>query len=430
MAGQADVQQIDAIRQSILSIIHTGQITLEMIEKGKREAEELHQETLAELENSRRILETAKMAEDAAHGALMIADAAVAAAVAEVAAAASNPPALPAALATLEEARRIQQGARKAYEVAKKHRQFIEKRCELAKKCVNASQVAKSQIFANLGIHGCQMSEHVSAGQQKLETALSKLGGYVESIAPDVTVDIIQERFEKNVNDRVTKTGNLKEENNEPAETQQILKPQDVLKKLNPTTLEQIDLLKMIYQENIDFRNTVDRYRALPYEAGNTQIRRNIAGRLAEEIVIRAFMPYGEVSTQDRRYVSIDKYTKIDLLVSNLKIPVVLGRGKGMMVPKGGTLAIEVKAGSSAYIKGQEEHLLFQVTGHSDANASCVICTRNIKDIADESQKELREGIAEAGSRMLGMLPPKEELNHSCLIFVYGKEYISQCSKK
>ena len=420
MSGQADVHQIDNLRQNILEMLNAGQTTIDGVVKAKQEADKLYNETLEEQENSQKLLEAAKTAETAAHAALIAANTAVAVAAADVAAAASFPPSLPAALAALEEAKRAQEIAREAYELAKKHRQFIEKRCELAQQCVRAAEIAKTQLIADSGLHANRISEYVTNGQQRLESALNKLGVYIQTVTPTASIDFIKEKSKKtNINNQ--KNSGIQQDKSEiESMEQKILKPQDILKNINLSRSEQIKLLQALYEKNKEFADIIDRYRSLPYEAGKTQVCRNVAGRLAEELVIQAFTPYGDVSTQDRYYVATDKYTKIDLLVTNLKLPVVLGRGSGMMAPKGGILAIEVKAGRSTYIKGQKEHLLFQVAGHTDADASCVICTRNIKDIPADSQQELRQDISEAGSRILGMLPTKEELDQACLEFVYN----------
>ena len=421
MPNQANVQQIEEIRNSISLLHSVDEETDSGRNQAEKKAEQLSEESREEQIRSHDLLEKAKSAEEVAHALLIVADIAVAEAAAEVAASAANPLALAAALAKLEEARRRQQEAKRLYDLAVKHRELMERRCEIVDKCVSLSEIAENNLKAILGLNTTRNKGLLLEGNKRLSACIIKLEGYESTIAPDV-------------NDRKPVSNNLHSDNdnNNPNENKQrdgekvkenkVLKPPDILRRLNISPEERIQLLQKLYISNPDFALNVNRYRIMPREAGETQIRRNMAGRLAEEMVIQAFSPYGNVSTQGRIYVAKDKYTKIDLMVTNLKLPVILGRGPGMMAPKGGSLAIEVKAGQSAYIQSQQEHMLFQVQGHITADASCIICTRDIKGIEDESQNDLRQEIAEAGSRILGMLPTKDELDATCLEFVYGKE--------
>ena len=145
------------------------------------------------------------------------------------------------------------------------------------------------------------------------------------------------------------------------------------------------------------------------------QARKTLSGFYGEKLVEYAFKPLGTgVSTQSRTVFEDGRYTKTDLVVTGLKVPVILGKGEGMAAPVGGSIAIEVKCGHSAYLKQQTDHMIFQAGGHKAADASVTVCTRDIKDLSPEEQKELRRKLREAGSPLIGMLPKKDDLDEAC----------------
>ncbi len=151
------------------------------------------------------------------------------------------------------------------------------------------------------------------------------------------------------------------------------------------------------------------------------QARRNACGELAERVVTAAFRPIGDVSTQNRTVFDDGRYTKTDLVVRNLRAPVILGRGDRAFAPKGGTIAFEVKAGQASYLLSQEDHLAFQAGGHRTANASATICTADIHDLPEAEERELRDRLRAAGSPIIGMLPRKRDIDRALYeAIVYG----------
>ena len=151
------------------------------------------------------------------------------------------------------------------------------------------------------------------------------------------------------------------------------------------------------------------------------QARINGSGELAERVVATVFKPIGDVSTQDRTVFDNGRYTKTDLVVRNLRVPVILGRGDHAFAPKGGSLALEVKAGRASYLRSQGDHLVFQAGGHRAANASATICTADIHDLPEAEERELRDRLRTAGSPMLGMLPRKRDIDRALYeAIVYG----------
>ena len=57
---------------------------------------------------------------------------------------------------------------------------------------------------------------------------------------------------------------------------------------------------------------------------------------------------------------------------------------------------------------------MFQAGGHRAADASITVCTRDIKDLSPDEQKEIRRKLREAGSPLIGMLPKKDDLDEAC----------------
>lgn len=155
------------------------------------------------------------------------------------------------------------------------------------------------------------------------------------------------------------------------------------------------------------------------------QARINGSGELAERVVAAVFRPIGDVSTQTRTVFDDGRYTKTDLVVRNLRVPVILGRGDRAFAPKGGSLALEVKAGQASYLRSQGDHLVFQAGGHRSANAAATICTADIHDLPEAHERELRDRLRTAGSPMLGMLPRKRAIDralYEAIVYGIGKE--------
>lgn len=145
-----------------------------------------------------------------------------------------------------------------------------------------------------------------------------------------------------------------------------------------------------------------------------TQIRISTSGKLAERMVIDTLKPFFEgLELQQVKSVG-DSFTKVDFLGTQAKQNIVLGRGEGMSVPEGGTLAIEVKTGKPEYIRQQLDHLEFQVKGHADADASLVVTSKDVYNIPGQGEQFLRGEIKVAGSRVMAFLPEKARLDEAC----------------
>ena len=197
---------------------------------------------------------------------------------------------------------------------------------------------------------------------------------------------------------------------------------------MNLSTAQRQMFQEYLYDRNPAYRRKVDEHRS-EWAAARGDTERNIvarktcihlSGEFAEQIARYALAPLGgRIVTQGRTFVGDSgRYTKTDLIVTDLRVPVILGRGNGMGAPAGGSMAFEVKCGKADYLYSQKDHMVFQAEGHKQADAHCTICSRDIHDLTQEKEKELRDTLREAGSPLVGMLPYKNEIDHSCLEFI------------
>lgn len=195
--------------------------------------------------------------------------------------------------------------------------------------------------------------------------------------------------------------------------------PKDIHDRLHLSSERQSQLARYLYNRDPVFRRKIDEYKdrfgaakgGAERSAVLVQASRGGSGDLAERMVKFAFSPIGIVSTQDRRYFEDGRYTKIDLVVKDLKSPVILGKGSGMGAPVGGSLAVEVKTGHPEYLYNQKGHMTFQAGGHQDCSASITICSGDIHDLSEEKERELRDAMRDAGSPIVGMLPKKDDID-------------------
>lgn len=197
---------------------------------------------------------------------------------------------------------------------------------------------------------------------------------------------------------------------------------------LTPTQLGQA--VSYFAERDPEFKGKLDSYRSRyhsaegPFEKGAVlrDVCNHGSGELAERLVEKVFRPIGDVSSQDRTYFNDGRYTKTDLYVRNIRNPVLFGRGDRAFAPQGGTLAIEVKAGHSPYLRAQKEHLVFQAGGHHQAHASATICTADIHDLTEDDERDLRKAVRHAGSPIIGMLPRKDVIDQALFdAIVHGK---------
>ena len=407
---EVDVKNLETIAETINSLSHIGKETEEQCAEGLRTAQQILSDAENELNTSNNILNVCKTVELAKLAKKLEVEARMAQALSEEAAAitSGNPLAIAAASAhvaalTPEVAQAVQE-----YNEAVEHRKRIEHRCELAQKCVNLAQEMCENLNIRFNYSKVKVDEKVLKGSGRLKMAYDDLRRYLSRISPEARQEIKD-------------WDNWKPKENEP------VKPDEIRDRLNASKNVTNGILEYLYATDMNFRATVDRHcqnlKVPGMENGTiVQIKKNIAGRLCEELVIRSFSPMGtSIETQHRENLPDGTYTKVDMLLHGLKQPLILGKGEGMGAREGGSLGIEVKAGHKEYIYSQLSHLEKQAQGHKYCDVSCTVCSRDIKDLSPERETFLREKVKEAGSPMMGMLPYKDDLDRECIEFVKSK---------
>jgi hypothetical protein len=148
-------------------------------------------------------------------------------------------------------------------------------------------------------------------------------------------------------------------------------------------------------------------------DAAMQQIRKSTAGQLGESVAVDGFRPYFEGIEVQSRVELQSGTTIIDGRLLEARQPVVLGRGLG--VPKGGNLSIEVKTGRPQYLAREIPHIADkQVQGHLQVgDQSLVVMSRDVYGVATE--RAARDAVGAAGSRIMALLPEKATLDQTLM---------------
>ncbi|WP_406042461.1 hypothetical protein [Succinimonas sp.] len=408
--GQVSVFALDTLSMAICNLRTAQRETYECCDDGICKAEQILQDTESELQRSRALLEAARVVEAAKLALLGKAEVRMARAVAEEAAALAscNPLAIAAATAEVAAASAELAEATEGYQKAREHRERLEHRRDLAQKCVDLAQANLEMLRLRYQYGKMQVGDIVIRGCNRLQAAHADLEAYLARISPQAR-QIIHDY-----------------KSWEPKEKKPI-EPKEVHDRLNPDETVVDGVLEYIYATDLRFHASIDRLSAQMRSSENTveveaKIKKNVVGRLCEELVIRAFQPMGEhIEQQHVCYLDNGSFTKVDMILYGLKEPLILGRGEGMGGKKGGSLAIEVKSGKAEYIYSQIAHMENQAKGHASCDISCTVCTRDINDLSPEQKEEVKNCLKAAGSPILGMLPRKSELDTRCIRFVKAK---------
>ena len=286
-------------------------------------------------------------------------------------------------------------------------RQRMEQRDELVKQALAVEEQVFERVQQECTLRMQEVGNSIDTGKARLAAAQCALDAYLAT-SPSAA------RFHEWLHWR--------------PEHGKVVTPDVIRDRLSLSREQQRLLQEYLYDRNPSYRNMVDKFRG---EWGNAKgdVERNIVNRnarihlcgaYAEHLARHALAPLGgNIETQGRTLVGDDgRYTKTDLIVTDLRVPVVLGRGEGMSAPVGGSLAFEVKCGKADYLYAQKDHMLFQAEGHKHADAHCTLCSRDIHDLPPEKEKELRDALRAAGSPLVGMMPAKNDIDQSCLAFI------------
>ena len=304
--------------------------------------------------------------------------------------------------------------AQGALEKAVENRQRMEQRTEISKQALAMAEQALEQTKAECATRFASVSQSIDLANARLGAAQQALNAY---IATNPAAAQFHSWLHWNT-----------------AQHNGSITP-DVLRDRMNLSAQQRDLLQeYLYDRNPAYRRLVDRYRG-EWTAARGDAERNIiarktrihlSGEFGEQLARHALAPLGgQIETQGRTFVGDNgRYTKTDLLVTDLRVPVVLGRGEGMGASAGGSMAFEVKCGKADYLFSQKDHMVFQAKGHKQADAKCTLCSRDIHDLPLEKEKDLRDTLRQAGSPLVGMLPKKNEIDRSCLAYVQHKREV------
>ena len=308
----------------------------------------------------------------------------------------------------VEQAQGMLEQAEAGLELATENHQAMDRRVDLAKQAQAMAEQILEQVQQECHVRLATVDQTIEIGTARLNAAQQALDAYL-SINPPAADFHTWLKWN-------------------PTQHAGPITPDTLRDRMNLSTEQRRMFQEYLYDRNPAYRRKVDAHRS-EWATARGEIERNIvarktrihlSGEFAEQIARHALAPLGgRIETQGRTFVGDSgRYTKTDLIVTDLRVPVILGRGDGMGAPVGGSMAFEVKCGKTDYLYSQKDHMVFQAEGHKQADAQCTLCSRDIHDLPQEKEKELRDSLREAGSQLVGMLPYKNEINQSCLEFI------------
>jgi len=351
------------------------------------EIESLFEEVEQELNISQNFLNIAKAFEAQKLAILMQEEAELANALSQEAAAiaSGNPAAIAAASAYVAKKTYDVSIAADEYNKAKENRFNMEKRVEIVTKAMRniTSVLESSKIFFNSQI--IFLNTLTQETILKLNKAYDAIMGYYNHKSYVESIDIV--------------------------------KPDNLKHMLELDKKKAKEYFDLFYSTYVKFKIQVDKLKQEYKNAKNEfekekiiqKIRKNLVGAYAEKYVQTSFSSLGKVQTQHTQALD-DSFSKVDLLITDIKKPIILGKGKCKYLKKGDSLAIEIKTGSKEYIKSQKEHLIFQTKAHKKtADVSVIITSKDIYDLRNE--EEFRSVFKDECSHILAMLPKKSEID-------------------
>lgn len=313
---------------------------------------------------------------------------------------------------SVDQAQGMLEQAKAELEVATENRISMEQRVDFAKQAKALGEHALEQAQQECATRLATVNQAIAIGTARLNSAQRALEAYLATNPPAAQFHAWLKW--------------------NPAHNGRPVTPDTLRNRMNLSSEQRRLFQEYLYDRNPAYRKQVDRYRNL-WATAKGDAERNIVARKArihlsgefgEQMARHALAPLGgRIETQGRTFVGDNgRYTKTDLLITDLRVPVILGRGAGMGAPVGGSMAFEVKCGKAEYLYSQKDHMVFQAEGHKQADAQCTLCSRDIHDLPPEKEKELRDTLRDAGSPMIGMLPRKNEIDQSCLDFIRQDE--------
>lgn len=445
----ANVKNIDGILSTVAEIKKIAINAVSAAGDAQNKAQQINSEAEKEERTSKEKLEQAKKTEQTAQKVHKIAKQAVTAAQLAVATAGAAIPFSAPALAAAQQALSVAKASEKttyiAYQAAQAHRKLMEMRYRMAQACRMRAAAMLGKLTSACAGHVPKVENLTNTTVSRLKLAKTDLDDFHSRTADYVHIPVPQGMRCSSDNPTVADERTRRRDSaasdetrcvdcqkqteayrrwRDYQETSDIVRPDKIRDRLNPPDDVRMGILCNRYESDPRFRQRVDDFRQRlasgdpqQIEYVKVQSKKNMAGQLSEDIIKDALAPFaGKIQTQVQQVLGDGGYTKIDLVLEDMKQPVVFGKGQGMLAPKGGSVAIEVKAGQDEYLRAQKSHLDRQVQGHQSYDVSLILCTRDIKDLS--SEQEYRGDIKESGSHIIGMLPRKSEINDTVWLFL------------
>jgi len=402
--AQVSVGQVENLEDAIASLQRSHENMQSVCGALVRKSELIVSECETENNNSEMLLNNARIEEMSKLAEMNVAIAEHAKAASELATATAscNPIAIAIASSAVADTFAKLQEATQAFEQAKNDRMNMEQRVDLAKQALYSARDLQEVVQSDTSLRLSTTQGLVDDGRRRLLQAKDALDGYLSI-----------NKLAKSFNDWLKwlpKEGS-------------IVKPDTLNKRLTLDSGRLRMFLEYLEDRDPSFRNKVQKFRRQlsesngPVEVQTIQLkmRKNFSGYTVEKYAEQALKTLGNnIETQVRSEVENGKLTIVDMKINDLRSNVVIGRGERMYASQGGSIAVELKSGRAEYLYSQKDHMVFQAAGHRDSQASMVICTRDIKDLSEEKEKELRDALKKAGSPLIGMLPRKTEIDKVC----------------
>ena len=254
--AEAKIFSLDIMEETVNQVPKVVEEAEEKCEKVLYECQRILEETQTEEKNSCFMLQEARAYEEVC--------------LAEVATLAAGLPETAAELYRAEQ----------EYERAKARRERLERRYEMAQQCVDIANRNLEETSSSFNYLRNDINNLQDEGLGRIRLAAEDLGKYIR-VLDSASLNKVKEykNYEYNEKNPIT--------------------PDMIIKRLDLSKIEMTMILNEKYAKDMSFRNKVESYRGEAKSLENIEkikekLKKNLAGELGEEIVIRAFTPYGE----------------------------------------------------------------------------------------------------------------------------------------
>jgi len=200
-------------------------------------------------------------------------------------------------------------------------------------------------------------------------------------------------------------------------------RPEDIKARFDLNSAQLSEITKSMFQSHPEFLREIERRRA-DYRANTgvadrerifLQTRIRTAGLWGEIFTEKGFSPLAlRLKTQRRTTTQDGRQTITDMVLRDLKVDYLIGKGPNGFARRGSSVSQEIKANLPGSLRAQKDHLVAQVSGHRSEAASIVVVTRDVHDLPVQDSRDLRDAMYQNGSYMLAVLPYKEQIDQLC----------------